>query len=347
VLIDVRLSNVLAHTAVSAMDAERDGYHAGWVGETGHDPFLPLVVAADHARALRLGISTAVAFARSPMTTAYLADDLASFSGGRFILGLGAQVSAHVRGRFSMPYSRPVARMREYVAALREIWGCWRDGRALDFRGDFYQHTLMTPAFAPEQLGTPAPPVYLGAVGPRMASLAGEIADGLLAHLLTSPRYLREVTVPAVATGLAAAGRERSDIKIVVPIFVVTGATELEFNRSRDAVRRQLAFYASTPAYAPVLATHGWSDLHWELHEMSLAGDWDEMPDLIDDEVLSTLAIEGEPAAVARMIWSRYGQLADRIVLSPEPGSNAPWGRIVSDLRALTSHHDTVAATPA
>ena len=127
----------------------------------------------------------------------------------------------------------------------------------------------------------------------------------------------------------------------------MTGATELEFNRSRDAVRRQLAFYASTPAYAPVLATHGWSDLHWELHEMSLAGDWDEMPDLIDDEVLSTLAIEGEPAAVARMIWSRYGQLADRIVLSPEPGSNAPWGRIVSDLRALTSHHDTVAATPA
>jgi len=342
VLIDVRLSNVVSQAADSALAAENDGYDAGWVGETSHDPFLPVVVAAEHTRTLQIGISTAVAFARSPMNTAYLADDLASFSGGRFVLGIGAQVSAHIQRRFSMPYAQPVARMREYVAALREIWSCWRDGRVLDFRGDFYQHTLMTPVFTPEQLGTPAPPVYLGAVGPRMTSLAGEVADGLLVHVLNSPRYLREVSIPALRSGLAAGGRERADIEVVVPIFVVTGTTEKEFNRNRESVRRQLAFYASTPAYAPVLAAHGWNDLHWELYEMSLAGAWTDMPGLIDEQVLGTLAIEAEPNGVARMIWSRYGQLADRVVLSPEPGNDAPWSRIVSDLRSLAAANQAV-----
>lgn len=333
--IDVRLSTVLADAAAFAGEAEAAGYDGGWVGETGHDPFLPVTVAVEHTRRVRVGISAAVAFARNPMSTAYLADDLARFSGGRFVLGLSPQVAAHVEHRFSMPYSRPVDRMREYVAALREIWTCWREDRPLRFDGDFYRHTLMTPAFSPGPTGVPPPPVHLAAVGPRMAALAGETGDGLLAHLFSTPRYLREVTLPALGRGLAAAGRDRSDVEVTVPVFVVTGTDEPDYERTRASVRRQLAFYAATPAYAPVLALHGWEDLHWELYELSLHGDWEAMADLIDDQVLDAFAVEGEPDTIARRIWARYRGLADRVCLSPEPGSAVPWDRILADLRAL------------
>ncbi len=336
-LIDVRLSNVLADAAAVAREAESAGYDGGWVGETGHDPFPPVAVAVEHTRRVRVGIAAAVAFARNPMSTAYLADDLSRFSGGRFVLGLSPQVAAHVEHRFSMPYSRPVARMREYVAALREIWACWRADRPLRFDGDFYHHTLMTPTFSPGPTDVPPPPVHLAAVGPRMAALAGETGDGLLAHLFSTPRYIREVTLPALRQGLATAGRDRSDVEVVVPLFVVTGASERAYQQTRDVVRRQLAFYAATPAYAPVLVRHGWEDLHWELYELSLAGDWEAMADLIDDQVLDAFAVEGEPDTIARRIWARYRDLADRVCLSPEPGNDAPWDRIVADLRVLST----------
>lgn len=335
--IDVRLSNVLSGAAASARDAEATGYDGGWLGETGHDPFLPVTVAIEHTERVRVGISTAVAFARNPMSMAYLADDLGRFSGGRFVLGLSPQVAAHVEHRFSMPYSRPVDRMREYVAALREIWACWRTEQPLRFEGDFYHHTLMTPTFSPGPTDVPAPRVHLAAVGPRMAALAGETGDGLLAHLFSTPRYIREVTLPALHRGLAAAGRERADVEVVLPVFVVTGASEQAYEQTRAVVRRQIAFYASTPAYAAVMDLHGWGDLHWELYELSLVDDWEQMTDLIDDQVLDAFAVEGEPETIARRIWARYRDLGDRVCVSPEPGNDAPWGRIIADLRALAA----------
>jgi len=336
-LIDVRLSHVLAETAASASDAERDGYDAGWIGETSHDPFPPMALAAEHTEHLRIGISAVVAFARNPMSTAYLAHDLAGFSAGRFVLGLSAQVRAHVTQRFSMPYSQPVERMREYVAAMREIWDCWRTGRKLDFRGDFYRHTLMTPLFEPADTGSPPPAVYLAAVGPRMAELAGETGDGLLAHLFTTPRYAREVTLPALHRGLARTGRQRRDVEVVVPLFVVTGATESGYAAVRDRIRRRIGFYAATPAYAPVMQLHGWLDLHWQLYDLSLSGDWDEMAELIDDQVLDGFAVVGEPHTIARQIWARYRDLADRVVFSPEPGDGIAWDAILRDLRGLAA----------
>jgi len=318
--IDVRLSNVLDSAGEAARAVEADGYDGGWLGETAHDPFLPIALAAEHTRHIRVGISVVVAFARNPMTTAYQADDLARFSGGRFVLGLGPQVATHITDRFSMPWSRPVERMREYVAALRAIWAGWREEKPLDFRGEFYRHTLMSPTFSPGPTDVPAPPIHLAAVGPRMAELAGETADGLLTHLFSTPRYLREATLPALARGLATAKRDRSRVEVVVPVFVVTGGTERGMDASRANVRRQLAFYASTPAYRPVMALHGFDDLHWQLYEMSLAGDWEQMTELLDDQVLDAFAVEGEPETIARRVWARYGGLCDRVVFSPQPG---------------------------
>jgi probable F420-dependent oxidoreductase len=335
--IDVRLSNVLASTAESARVAEATGYDAGWVGETGHDPFLPTALAAEHTRRLGVGTATAIAFARSPMTVAYQADDLARFSAGRFRLGLGSQVGTHVTDRFSMPWGRPVERMREYIAALRTIWAAWREERPLDFRGDFYRHTVMTRSFSPGPTDVAAPPVYLAAVGPRMAALAGQTADGLLLHLFSSPRSVREISLPALARGLAAAGRDRSAVEVVLPVFVVTGASERALEATRATIRRQLAFYASTPAYRAVMRLHGWEDLHWELYELSLAGDWATMAELIDDPVLDAFAVEGEPETIARRVWARYGGVCDRVVFSPEPGDDVPWPDIVRDLRVLSA----------
>ncbi len=333
--IDVRLSNVLGEVPASVRRAQELGADGVWTGETNHDPFLPMAVAAGHNTGLELGIAAAVAFARSPMTTAYLTDDLFRACGGRFLLGLGAQVATHVTQRFSMPYSQPVDRMREYIAALRAIWSSWRTGDPLDFRGDFYQHTLMTPMFSPGASPLPSPAVYLASVGPRMATLAGEVADGLLVHAFSTPRYLREVTLPALRTGLARAGRPAVDVPVVVPVFVVTAATEESFAATRRAICQQISFYASTPAYAPVLETHGLAALHWELFELSLAGDWGRMADLIDDDVLEVFAVVGEPATIATRLKARLGDHVGRVVLSPPTASDAPWPAILAELRRL------------
>ncbi|MBB5871062.1 putative F420-dependent oxidoreductase [Allocatelliglobosispora scoriae] len=335
--IDARLDNALAGAAQSAAQAEELGLDGLWTGETNHDPFLPITVALEHTRTAIAGTAAAVAFARSPMNTAYLADDLQRFSGGRFVLGLGSQVEAHVTQRFSMPYSRPIGRLREYVAALREIWGAWREDREPDFRGDFYQHTLMPPVFSPGPTDIPAPPVYLAAVGPQMAKLAGEVGDGILVHQFSTPRYLREVILPSVQKGLAASGRPREEFEVVVPLFLVTAATEESFDVCRAAMRRHISFYASTPAYAEVLHLHGLSDLYWELFELSLTGGWTEMAELIDDDVLEVLALVGEPHTIARRLHARYGELADRIVFSLPPYSDAPWASIIGELRELSS----------
>ena len=313
--------------------AERVGYDGVWSTEVRHDPFLPLLVAAQRSPKLVLGTAITVAFARNPMTTAVTANDLHAFSSGRFVLGLGSQIEAHITRRFSMPWSAPAARMREFVLALRAIWASWQSGNRLYFTGDFYQHTLMTPMFRPKPNPWGTPPVLVAAVGPQMTRTAAEVADGMLVHGFTTQRYLREVTLPQVHAGLRESGRERGDFTMSYPGLVVTGESERAFTRARDAVRKQLAFYGATPAYRAVLELHGWGDLHDELHRLSKFGDWDTMTGLIDDTMLDAFAVVGEPDRVGPEIRRRFHGMVDRFTLyAPYPMPEAVRRTIVTAL---------------
>ena len=294
---------------------EDAGYDAAMSAETANDPFFPLVLAAEHSQRIELMTSIAVAFARNPMIVANIGHDLNAYSKGRFILGLGSQIQPHINKRFSMPWSHPAARMREFILAMRAIWNCWYTGERLRFTGEFYTHTLMTPMFTPTNTQYGAPRVFLAAVGPVMTEVAGETADGLIAHAFTTERYMREVTMPAVERGLAKSGRGRSDFEISFPAFVVTGETEEALRSQRAAVCRQIAFYGSTPAYKGVLDVHGWGDLQPKLNEMSKRGEWEAMGALITDEILDQFAIVATPDKVVGAIKARYGDLVDRISL--------------------------------
>lgn len=317
-----------------AKQAESLGYDGVWSAETSHDPFFPLLLAAEHTERLELGTGIVVAFARNPMTTAVTAYDLQRFSHGRFMLGLGSQIKPHIEKRFSMPWSHPAARMREFILAMRAIWDCWMQGTKLDFRGDFYSHTLMTPFFNPGPSDAGVPKVFLAAVGEKMTEVAGEVADGMLVHGFTTERYLREVTVPALERGFAAGGKGRADFQLSLPAFVVTGRNEEETARAADAVRQQIAFYGSTPAYRGVLELHGWGELQTELNSLSKQGQWDEMGRRVTDEILSTFAVVAEPDGVAKALLARFGDVVDRISFYT-PYGTAPemWGPIVSELQ--------------
>ena len=226
----------LASVPAKAKRLEALGYHGAVTAETSHDPFFPLLLAAEHTEKIQLVTSIAVAFARTPMNLANIGHDLNSFSKGRFVLGLGSQIRPHVTKRFSMPWSKPAARMREFISAMRAIWDCWHNGSQLSFKGDFYDHSLMTPMFTPLDSEYGAPRVMLAAVGPLMTEVAGEVADGVIIHSFTTKKYLEEVTLPAVEKGLAKAGRSRSDFQISYPGFIVTGKNEEEFNATKKAV---------------------------------------------------------------------------------------------------------------
>jgi probable F420-dependent oxidoreductase len=302
---------------------EEAGYDAVWTAEVSHDPFLPLGVAAAATTRMSLGTSIAVAFARSPMTTAYVANDLQAVSHGRFILGLGSQIKAHITRRFSMPWGRPAPQMREYILALRAIWASWNEGQPLDVRGEYYRHTLMTAMFRPAANPYGAPRVFLAAVGTAMTRVAGEAADGLVVHGFTTERYLREVTLPALADGAARAGRSRDDIEVTCPGFVVLDDGGAEVAARITAVRRQIAFYGSTPAYRPVLALHGWGELADRLHALSVTSDegrWAAMGDLISDEVLSAFAVIGRPQDAGAELKRRFGDVADRVTVAGASG---------------------------
>ena len=302
----------LSGAAKAATDSEAAGYDGIWTAETGHDPFLPLIVAAEHTKTIELGTAITVAFARNPMTTAVTANDLHAYSDGRFILGLGSQIKPHITKRFSMPWSHPAPRMRELVLAIRAIWDSWNNDTKLDFRGDFYTHTLMTPFFNPGPNKYGAPKVFLAAVGARMTEVGGEVADGVIIHGFTTERYVKEVTLPAIERGLAKAGRSRADFEISGPLFVVTGTNEEEFKTARQAVQQQIAFYGSTPAYRPVLELHGWGDLQPELNRLSKQGEWVKMGELIDDDVLDAFAVVSEPDGIAAELVKRYSGIVDR-----------------------------------
>lgn len=312
--IDGGLPSQLAEVPPAAAGLERRGYHGCWTGEINHDPFLPLLLAAEHTARLQIGTSIAVAFARNPMTVANVGWDLQGYSRGRFILGLGTQIRPHIEKRFAMPWSRPVARIREFVLALQAIWTAWRDGSKLDFAGDFYTHTLMTPMFTPEPQPYGFPKVFLAAVGEAMTELCGEVADGMHAHAFTTNRYLREVTLPALQRGLERSGRCRSDIELSAPVFVVTGHTEAELAQAAAATRNHLAFYASTPAYRAVLELHGWGELQTELRRLSLRGAWDAMGALIDEEILDAFAVVAPVDEVADKLRARCAGTLDRVL---------------------------------
>ena len=329
------LSHDLSSFAASARELQDAGYDGIWTAETNHDPFFPLLLAASTTTDVELGTGIAVAFARSPMTLATTANDLQQQSGGRFILGLGSQIKPHIEKRFSMPWSHPAARMREFVLAMRAIWACWNDGTKLDFRGDFYAHTLMTPFFDPGPNPHGTPKVFLAGVGERMTEVAGEVCDGFICHAFTTERYLREVTVPALERGLATSGRTLADLEVSGPAFVVTGATEEDMAASRAGTCQQIAFYGSTPAYRPVLELHGWGDLQDELNRMSKEGWWKEMGDLIDDEVLATFAVVAEPQDIAKRFSERYGDVVDRLSFyAPYQSDPATWLPVLEDLRS-------------
>ena len=313
--VDGAVSSQLANVAQAASKLERRGYDCCWTAEINHDPFLPLVLAAEHTTRIELGTSIAVAFARNPMTVANIGWDLQAYSDGRFNLGLGSQVQPHIEKRFSMPWGQPVRRMREFVVALREIWACWRDGTKLRFEGDFYTHKLMTPMFTPEPQPHPFPKVFVAGVGEAMTEMCGEVADGLLAHAFTTKRYFEEVTTPALLRGMQRSGRQRSEFQLSAPIFVVTGNDESELAAGAVGTRKQIAFYGSTPAYRRVLELHGWGDLHTELHRLSLEGQWDAMGSLIDDEILEAFAVVAPVDTVASKIRGRCDGVIDRVLV--------------------------------
>jgi len=302
-----------------------------WSIESQHDPFLPLVIAAGRTSTMRLGTNVAIAFARNPMTMAQTAHDLQRLSAGRFVLGLGTQVRAHIERRFAMPWSRPVARMREFVRALLTIWDSWETGGPLHFEGEFYRHTLMTPNFDPGPTGYGRPPVYLAAVGPQMVSLAAELADGLLCHPLTTSAFLSSVALPALETARSESRGDRA-FTVAISILAATGRDDAAIESAVRNVRRKIAFYAATPAYRPLLEVHGLGDLQPELNEMAKQGKWDDMSARIDDTTLELFALIGPPEAIGRTIRQRFGGLADRVTIYELD----ELGRLKLDYRHLT-----------
>jgi probable F420-dependent oxidoreductase len=324
----------LAGVGAAAKQQEAAGYDGVWSAETSHDPFFPLLLAAEHTEHLELGTGIAVAFARNPMTLAGLGNDLQAYSSGRFMLGLGSQIKAHIEKRFSMPWSQPAARMREYILALHAIWDSWQNTTKLDFQGDFYTHTLMTPFFDPGPLPYGKPKVFLAGVGERMTEVAGETADGFLAHAFTTEKYLREVTIPALARGRAKAGKTMEGFEIVGPSFVVTGNNDEELEKASAGTRQQIAFYGSTPAYKPVLDIHGWGGLQEELNGLSKQGEWVKMGTLIDDEILNTFAVVGEPEQIGPELSKRYGDVVSRISFyAPYKSDPDRWSAVLTALQ--------------
>jgi probable F420-dependent oxidoreductase len=298
--------------AAQAVRAEESGYDGVWSAETNHDPFLPIAVGAAATEKLEFGTGIAVAFARNPMTLAVLANDLQILSKGRFMLGMGSQIKPHITKRFSMPWSHPAPRMRELILAIRAIWRTWETGEPLAFRGEFYTHTLMTPFFDPGPNPYGNPKILLAAVGELMTEVAGEVGDGFLVHGFSTEKYMREVSLPALERGAAKAGKTRADLTVSYPGFIVTGPDEQSMAAAAKGVREQIAFYGSTPAYRPVLELHGWGDLHPELNTLSKRGEWVQMGELINDDILNTFAVVAPLDQVAAEVRSRFGDIVDR-----------------------------------
>ena len=308
------MTTPIAEVGAAARRAEDRGYDGVLSFEGPHDPFLPLVLAARDTEKVDLTTAIAIAFARNPMNCAQLANDLQLISGGRFMLGLGTQIRPHIERRFSQTWSKPNARMREFVRAIRAIWRSWNDGEKLDFRGEFYQHTLMTPLFNPGANPHGTPPIFLAGFGPAMVRVAGEVADGWILHPLHSPSFVDAVTMPALRQGLEKSGRAESAVQISCQTIVMIGDNDEQLAKARDGARAQLSFYASTPAYKVLLDHHGWGEIQPELNRLSKQGKWFEMMAYITDEMLDVIGVCGAPAEVGAALRARNG-FADRTSL--------------------------------
>lgn len=327
--IDAWIREGLTFSAEDACLAEELGFDGAWNSEAKSDAFLGLVPAAAHTQKIRLGSSIAVAFSRSPMTAAYQAIDLQRYSQGRFVLGLGTQIRPHIENRFSMPWSAPTARMKDFVSAVRAIWGAWETGESLDHRGDFYRHTLMTPNFVPSDLPESRPPIYLAAVGSRMVRVAAEVADGLFVHPFLTERYLRNILLPTIA---AYRPRDAAPLEVALSPFVALDEGDFE------AVRTKMSFYGSTPAYRPVLDAEGWGDLHTELNALSKQGRWDEMPALITDDMVHAMCSAGSEREVAADLIGRYAGVVQRIRFN-RPGDDigpARFAGLIDNVRSMS-----------
>ncbi|MEM7019937.1 MAG: TIGR03617 family F420-dependent LLM class oxidoreductase [Pseudomonadota bacterium] len=288
------------------------GYDRAGVAEMAHDPFLPLMIAAEHSSKIELNTGIAVAFGRNPMNLANLGHDVNAYSEGRLTMGLGSQIRAHITKRFSMPWGSPAAQMRELVLAVRAIWANWYDKEPLQFKGEYYTHTLMTPAFSPQDTQFGKARITLAAVGPLMTEVAAEVADGLIIHPFSNEKYIREVTMPAIERGLAKSGRSREDLEISYSPFIMSGKDEATQQEMKDAIKGRISFYGSTPAYRNVLAVHGWGELQPQLNAMSKQGQWEEMKGLVTEEMLEVFGIVEEPGNVASALKSRFGDVIDR-----------------------------------
>lgn len=310
---DLSLPEATLEVAQAANDAEAAGWAGGWLAETSRDPFVSLALAARSTEQLELSTAVAIAFARNPVSLATAANDIQELTGGRFILGLGSSVQVQIELRYSMPWSAPADRMAEFVDALRAVWASWNDGAPLYFQGKQYQHTLMLPQFSPPPNPYGAPKVYLGGFGPRMTAAAGRTADGFIALPFVTPRYLQEVTGPALRKGRDAAP-EREFETCLMPV-VATGSTPDELESAIRRARQRIANYACAPAYVPVLEMHGWRGLHEAAFAKMMSGQWDEMADLVDDEVLEAFAVIGGVSEVAGELRRRFDGLADRLYL--------------------------------
>jgi probable F420-dependent oxidoreductase len=320
----------------TARRMEQLGFDGLFTAEVKQDPFLPLALAVEGTERMDLGTAIAVAFPRSPMQLAQVGRDLQSYSQGRFILGLGSQVKAHVERRFSATFAHPAARMREMVLAIRAIWECWENDTKLTFEGEFFRHTLMLPMFNPGPSGFGTARIFLAAVGPRMTEVVGEVADGMFVHGFSTERNLRERTIPALQRGLARAGRSRSEVELSYPLFVITGADDEEMARAEASVREQIAFYAATPAYAPTLALHNWDDVQPQMQALAKDNRWAEMGPLLSDDLIDAFAVRGRIDELPGIINARYGDLVDRVSLyapyRPEPER---WADLVTSFREM------------
>ncbi len=329
------VSGALADVPAAAERLEALGYDGVFTFEGPHDPFFPLLLAAEHTQRVELTTAIAVAFARNPMTLAQLAYDLQLASSGRMVLGLGTQVAPHITKRFSMPWSHPAARLREMVLAIRAIWASWHEGAPLDFRGEFYTHTLMTPMFNPGPSPCGVPRLAVAGVGARMTEVAGEVADAFIVHPFTTPRFLQETTLPAIARGAARGERDAGAVEISFPAMVAVGTTDAEVERARESFRMRIAFYGSTPAYRVVLDAHGWGDLQPELNRLTKSGEWKSIGALVTDDVLDEFVTSGRVDEIALRLRERYGALVGRIAVDPPKSVDEhAWREMITTLRA-------------
>lgn len=310
----------LASAGEGAARIESLGYDGAFTLDGAHDGFLPLVAAAAATERIDLYTGIAVAFARTPMTVANIANDLQLYSRGRFMLGLGSQVRSHIQNRYDMPWSSPAKRMREFVQAVRAIWSSYQTGDPLDFRGEIYRNRLFGAGqWSPGPNPFGPPPILIAGVGPLMTAVAGEVGDGFIVHPFNTGRSVRELTVPALRSGAERAGRDVAKLEVSVQVILALGSNASEVAEAKAAARQRIAFYGSTPAYRPVLDLHGWGDLHVRLNEMSKRGEWAAMARTVPDDVVEAVVIGGVPDEVVAQIQTRFGGFATRVSLQAPP----------------------------